>query len=391
MKGRKPQKLVIVFSTLLFSVILCGAILGVLVYSNPSHYSDDIIKKYASKIKTPKSIDAVIGMEGFSLKTDSRDNDAVVSYTSDNPDVVKVDENGVLHIEGKGSAVITAFTNGDLFHGPAYSKTIVNVSELSAPKITRSKPGVRNTEIGWEKVKHADGYYINEYDSADKLIDTVKVSAKDNYAEFPDKAIGSTYSYEVIAFTEVGGNEFKGKPSEKVTETARDALIGQARNDEHKKTRGGSAGDQTGKEVAISGWSHGSSWNHWSYVARFKDPEKARIAADAMEAACNNNHVGYDQSNRTSLYNVAKAANWDIENITTNCECSCSPLVSVCINAAGVSVPAGWWTANKSMKAAMQATGEFEFYTDSSYTASTKNLKRGDILVTTGRHAGMVL
>ena len=97
MKGRKPQKLVIVFSTLLFSVILCGAILGVLVYSNPSHYSDDIIKKYASTIKTPKSIDAVIGMDGFSLKTDSRDNDAVVSYTSDNPDVVKVDENGVLH------------------------------------------------------------------------------------------------------------------------------------------------------------------------------------------------------------------------------------------------------------------------------------------------------
>ena len=391
MRGRVPHKPFILVSALFVAVLFCGAILLQLAYMNPSGMSSEIVDQVTSKIKTPKTIDAVIGTDDFTLDVDSNDKDVVLSYTSDNPDVVKVDENGTLQIEGKGSAVITVFTNGDLFHSPGFSKTTINVGELGVPKITRSKPGVRNTEIGWEKVKHADGYYINEYDSSDKLIDTVKVSAKDDYAEFSDKPIGNTYSYEVIAFTEVGGKEFKGKPSEKVTETARDALIGQARNDEHKKTRGGSAGDQTGKEVAISGWSHGSSWNHWSYVARFKDPEKARIAADAMEAACNNNHVGYDQSNRTSLYSVAKAANWDIENITTNCECSCSPLVSVCINAAGVSVPAGWWTANKSMKAAMQATGEFEFYTDSSYTASTKNLKRGDILVTTGRHAGMVL
>ena len=390
-EGRKSHKLFIVVSSLFAAVLISAAVLLQFAYMNPSHPYGEVINKAVAKIETPKTIDTVIGTDDFPLKAESNDEDLLLSYTSDNPDVATVDEDGTVQIKGKGSAVITVFSMGSLSHTPGFSKTKITVNELAVPKITHSQTGVRSAQIEWKKVDHADGYYVKEYDSAGNLNDTAKVSSDDTFVEFSDRTIGNTYSYEVVAFAETEGEEQLSEPSEKTSETIRDALVGQARDDEHHHLRGGAAGDQTGKEVAIGKWSHGSSWNNWAYVARFKDPEKARIAADAMEAACNNSHIGYDQSNRTSLYSAAKAAKWDIASITTNCECSCSPLVSVCINAAGVSVPAGWWTANKSMKATMEATGEFEFYTDSSYTDSTRNLKRGDILVTPNRHTGMVL
>lgn len=86
-------------------------------------------------------------------------------------------------------------------------------------------------------------------------------------------------------------------------ETIMSVKIGHASIDENNKISGGAAGDQTGKEVCVRDW-YNKSWN---CVIRPKDKEVAEKIAKAMEQACASNYIGYDQSQRTTLYTQAKA------------------------------------------------------------------------------------
>ena len=120
--------------------------------------------------------------------------------------------------------------------------------------------------------------------------------------------------------------------------------IGQATNGEGGSLRGCRAGDQSGGEVSISGWTYGSSSGspfHWKYVLRAKDPEVGRKLAEAMKAAAANDHVGYDQDtpDRYSFFEQAERVNWDISAISKNCETTCASAISVCCNAAGIRTP----------------------------------------------------
>lgn len=160
--------------------------------------------------------------------------------------------------------------------------------------------------------------------------------------------------------------------------------IGHASIDENRKAKGGNAGDQTQKEVCTRTWYN----KPWTSVIRPKDSTVAEKIAKAMEQACANDKIGYDQNQRTTLYTQAKANNWDLSKITTACECDCSSLVAVCVNAAGISVSKDIYTGNE--KAALNATGKFTVYTDSKYTGSDNYLKRGDILLGSG-HTAIVL
>lgn len=160
--------------------------------------------------------------------------------------------------------------------------------------------------------------------------------------------------------------------------------IGHASIDENRKVNGGSAGDQTKKEVCTRSWYS----KPWTSVIRPKDSAKAEKIAKAMEQACANNKIGYDQYQRTTLYTQAKALNWDISKITTACECDCSSLVAVCVNAAGIAVSKDIYTGNE--KTALKATGAFTIYTDSKYIGKSDYLKRGDILLGKG-HTAIVL
>ena len=114
----------------------------------------------------------------------------------------------------------------------------------------------------------------------------------------------------------------------------------------------------------------------------------AEKIAKTMEQACANDKIGYDQYQRTTLYVQAKANNWDLSRITTACECDCSSLVAVCVNAAGISVSKDIYTGNE--KAVLSGTGKFDVYTSSQYTARDSYLKRGDILLGNG-HTAIVL
>lgn len=165
--------------------------------------------------------------------------------------------------------------------------------------------------------------------------------------------------------------------------------IGHAAGDEQRRASGGAAGDQTGGEVTLSRW-YSSPWDR---VLRFKDPAKAEKAAKAMEAACANNKIGYDQSQRNTLNEKAKAVGYDLSKVADACECDCSSLVSVCTQAAGVALPYVWGNApyTGNMEAQFTKTGEFEVLTESKYLTTDAYLKRGDILLNTRSHTAMVL
>ena len=161
--------------------------------------------------------------------------------------------------------------------------------------------------------------------------------------------------------------------------------IGHASIDERGKIGGGAAGDQTGKEVCIRNWYN----RPWNKILRAKNAAVAARIAKAMRQACANNNIGYDQYQRTTLYNQAKAAGWDLSKINTPCECDCSSLVAVCVNAAGVTVSKDIYTGNEA--SALLATGQFTCLTESKYLNSDRYLKEGDILLYEGGHTAIAL
>lgn len=161
--------------------------------------------------------------------------------------------------------------------------------------------------------------------------------------------------------------------------------IGQASRDERMRYSGGIAGDQDGKEVAIREWYN----RPWNKVLRCKDSKKAEKIAAAMEKACRNDNIGYDQNQRTTLYSLAKANGWKIEDVKTPCETDCSALVSVCVNAAGVKVSGDIYTGNEAV--ALLRTGEFELLSAPKYLLSDEYLKRGDILLYEFHHTAIAL
>lgn len=161
-------------------------------------------------------------------------------------------------------------------------------------------------------------------------------------------------------------------------------IIGHASIDENGKARNGKAGDQTGKELCTRNWYN----KPWTSVIRPKDSAIAEKIAKAMEQACANNNIGYDQYQRTTLYTEAKAHNWDISKITTKCETDCSALVAVCVNAAGIPVSKDIYTGNQLQ--ALNSTKKFDVFTTIGYTLSSAKLKRGDILLSSG-HTAIVL
>ena len=152
--------------------------------------------------------------------------------------------------------------------------------------------------------------------------------------------------------------------------------IGSARIDERGKASGGKAGDQTGNELSTQNWyKHSKGWR----VLRCTDTAKAEKIASAMEKACANQLIGYDQSERLTLYNKAKSVGFDPSKVTTACETDCSALVRVCLAYAGITTD-NFITSNEAK--AILTTGCFKELTDSKYTDSSDYLMRGDVLVT---------
>lgn len=148
------------------------------------------------------------------------------------------------------------------------------------------------------------------------------------------------------------------------------------------------AGDQTNKEVCIRSFYK----KPWSYLLRCKDERSAESMAKACESLCNNNNVGYDQSQRLTLHNELAKLNYDYTKLTTPCECDCSSFMTVCAECAGIFIkyPSGNAPVTANMVKLFQETGMFEVLTAG--INEEHNLRRGDILVgPPNTHTVMVL
>ena len=162
--------------------------------------------------------------------------------------------------------------------------------------------------------------------------------------------------------------------------------LGSAHIDERGKATGGKAGDQNGREVSTQKWyKHEKGW----VVLRPKSREAGRKIAWDMQAACDNPHIGYDQSQRNTLYAEAKPYGFDCSKVKVDCETDCSSLVRVCCCYAGIMVGA-FSTANEA--SVLTKTGAFVKLTDAKYTTKPDYLRAGDVLVTaTQGHTVVVL
>lgn len=162
--------------------------------------------------------------------------------------------------------------------------------------------------------------------------------------------------------------------------------IGSARINEKGTTTGGKAGDQTTYECSTQEWYlHSKKW----YVIRPKDSKVAERLAYCMQELCDNNHIGYSQSNRYTAFQLAQKVGYDTSKIQVDCETDCSMAVRLCLWFAGVKVQD--FTTQSELEI-LNKTGGFDILREDKYCNSSSYLKKGDILVTrTKGHTAIVL
>ena len=164
-------------------------------------------------------------------------------------------------------------------------------------------------------------------------------------------------------------------------------LIGSARVNENGKLEGGKPGDQTGKEVCTEPWYlHSKGW----VVIRAKDTQMRLKIAQDMQAACDNDNIGYSYWDHCrTLFDEVKKYNYDCSKVKTPCETNCAKLVRIDALYAGSTVE-DFYTGDEVEK--FKATGQFNILTEEKYCKQPDYLQAGDILVTkTKGHTAVVL
>ena len=153
----------------------------------------------------------------------------------------------------------------------------------------------------------------------------------------------------------------------------------------------GNPGDSTGREVYIRDNYNISNIDPY-IVLRPKSSSIANASIAACVAGCENDHIGYSQNGRNTLYNLAKAADFDLASITVDCNTDCSAFMTVCAIAGGARITYGSNAPTTSnMRSRFSQSGDYEVLTSTKYTESADYLKPGDILVHEGVHTVMVL
>jgi hypothetical protein len=172
-------------------------------------------------------------------------------------------------------------------------------------------------------------------------------------------------------------------------------MIGSARIDEDGKISGGKAGDQkqtsstndTSGEVSMQKmYTHTKGW----LVFRPKDAAIATKCATEMTNACNNAHIGYDQSQRLTLWNyVVKNAVKSLAKVSSDVEVDCSELIRTVIYVVTGKDVGDFSTATEA--AVLKKSGLFEESFE--YVSQEKTpVYDGDVLVTkTKGHTAMVV
>lgn len=148
------------------------------------------------------------------------------------------------------------------------------------------------------------------------------------------------------------------------------------------------AGDQTGGEVCIRDFYN----KPWNIMLRYPDKTIAGKAAEIAAKLAKSNLVGYDQSQRNTLYKALKAANFDVDKYIASgkkTETDCSAFVYACFCCV---LPALRSDENAPRTATMRAfyTGKgFSLYTDYNHLHDVGQFLSGDILCKEGAHTAM--
>ena len=158
-------------------------------------------------------------------------------------------------------------------------------------------------------------------------------------------------------------------------------MISNCGHDENGKYIGGAAGDQYGDEWALIPW-YSRPWTECYYHPM---QEVNDLIADLAIEAALNDCIGYDQNQRTTFWNLLKAAGYRPKNIKTKCEADCSSGVLAIAKAAGYilgiealkNIDHTGYTGNEG---SILVKAGFKKTTDSKYLTSEKYVKRGYIL-----------
>ena len=157
-----------------------------------------------------------------------------------------------------------------------------------------------------------------------------------------------------------------------------------------KGTINGLAGDQTGGEVTTRSYYD----KKWLYIYRPTSINLAESLVKSMYNACENNNIGYGQSDRLTLYyeclRLVKGGRIlpsTIKDVTKKVNCDCSSLVALCCIACGLRVNPSMTTWNQYGE--LKATGCFEIINFATIK-SPDYLDYGDILQAE-QHTAIVL
>ena len=160
--------------------------------------------------------------------------------------------------------------------------------------------------------------------------------------------------------------------------------------DENGHAKNGKAGDQTGKEVCTRDWYS----KPWDCVIRFTHEEMRDKVARCMERAAANDHIGYDQNQRNTLFLEAKKYGYDPGRVTIDVETDCSALVALACIYAGVKESymynAGNSCTTRNLRKRLEATKLVQIFESKDYTTRSDKLIRGDILLSEGHHVATV-
>lgn len=162
--------------------------------------------------------------------------------------------------------------------------------------------------------------------------------------------------------------------------------------------RGGTEGDQTGKEARLMKYPdyYVDSSYPWSFVLRCTDEKVREQAVANAIVAAENDHIGYDSGDlRMTLWDQVVANDYDFSKISVDCSANCVTSALIFYKAAGyqlgieelqnIDLSIHVWDVNETLL----ETGLFEQKDDAGYLHTSDHGVAGDLYVAETRHVMM--
>lgn len=150
------------------------------------------------------------------------------------------------------------------------------------------------------------------------------------------------------------------------------------------------AGDQTSMEVCVRGWYN----KGWNYMLEYPDVNINEKVVNIAVKLANSNLVGYDQSQRNTLYMELEKNDWNVDKYIESgvrTECDCSSFLYACYCCL---IPRMRGMKNAPTTSNMRVyypKWGFILYTQSKYITNSSYLKKANILVKEGSHTVMAI